>query len=164
MNKFVPHKNMVALDCDGVFADFDGKFVELFGMIPAQFEDKYGTREFWKKINSEKTFFADLEMMDGAHEIYDAVKHLNPIFLTGAPSNIRSYDQKRNWVERFFGKEQKVIICKSSEKSLYCNPGDLIIDDMDKHMQKWLDKGGLWILHKSVNDTLEKLEALGISA
>lgn len=161
---FDKDKNQIYLDLDGVFADFNGSFLRQFGIEIHLFEEKYGRRETWKKIRSDKNFFRNHRFLEGSMKIYDTVKPLKPIILTGSPPDQSYHFQKLDWCAEYFGVSQPVVICPSSKKSDYCNPGDLIIDDMDKHMQKWLDKGGLWILHKSVNGTLEKLEALGISA
>ena len=38
------------LDCDGVLADFDAGARELLGMSSRSFEDRYGKREFWRRI------------------------------------------------------------------------------------------------------------------
>ena len=151
------------LDCDGVLADFDKKAAEIFGMSSRDYEDKYGTGAFYKKLHAQKDFFLNLELMPDAMELYAAVKHLNPIILTGYPPQVEGAPwQKFEWVARHFGPDQKVITTLSVQKSHYMNEGDIIVDDWPKHKQKWLDKGGIWVDHFSAKQSIEKLKELGI--
>jgi hypothetical protein len=53
-----------------------------------------------------------------------------------------------------------MICCKSSEKCLHGKPGDILIDDWTKHRQKWLDMGGIFILHTSAKSSLQALQTL----
>ena len=73
------------LDLDGVLADFDAGAKRLFGMSSRAFEDKYGKREFWRRLANAKDFYATLPLMPDARLLFDAVKHLDPTILTGLP-------------------------------------------------------------------------------
>jgi len=97
--------------------------------------------------------------MHDAFILIDAVRHLRPIILTGVP--------RGGWAER-----QKVIsaamhlpgvpivTCRSEYKSMYCRPGDVLIDDWDKYADKWKNEGGSFIHHVSAEDSIEKLRAI----
>ena len=69
----MPH---LFLDADGVLADFDAGAKALFGMSSRAFEEKYGKREFWRRIARAKDFYATLPLMPDAMLLFDAVKHL----------------------------------------------------------------------------------------
>ncbi|HEX8421607.1 MAG TPA: hypothetical protein VF638_16485, partial [Sphingomonas sp.] len=73
------------LDCDGVLADFDMAATELLGMPPRQFEKRYGLPEFWKRLARHSDFYGSLPLMPDAMVLFDAVRHLDPIILTGLP-------------------------------------------------------------------------------
>lgn len=154
--------NTLFLDCDGVLAGFDKHFLKITGMAGQDFEDKYGTGKFWKTVQTSGEFFYDLEMMEDAQELYDAVKHLNPIILTGTPSHDEAIHQKVRWVRKFFGKKQVVICCKSKNKYHYCFEGDVLVDDFLKHSQKWIDAGGTFVHHTSAKSSIDKLKELGV--
>ena len=37
-----------------------------------------------------------------------------------------------------------------------------LIDDMERNIQQWKDKGGIGILHTSAADTIKQLKELGL--
>lgn len=71
------------LDCDGVLADFDRGAGELLGMPPRAYERKYGIAAFWRAIARHGDFYATLPLMPDAIELFEAVRHLVPVILTG---------------------------------------------------------------------------------
>lgn len=73
------------LDCDGVLADFDKRAEQIFGMTGREFEDTYGSKEFQRQLKNDDHFFQNLDPMPDAMVLFNAVKHLKPIILTGAP-------------------------------------------------------------------------------
>ena len=66
-----PH---IFLDCDGVMADFDLGFFNLFGMTTKEADEKYSDAVFWSMIREAGTFFRDLPLMPDARELYEGVK------------------------------------------------------------------------------------------
>ena len=42
-------------------------------------------------------------------------------------------------------------------------PGDILIDDWEKHKDAWVNAGGIWITHTSAKDTIEQLHNLVIA-
>ena len=143
------------LDLDGVFADFDGHYKALTGVFPWEVHKKV----MWKTINSTPTFFLDLPLMKGADRLWEVTKHLNPTFLTGAPSNHSFREQKHAWVAKTFGPEWKVIVLPKKDKHLHAHGNAILIDDTEAVIDSWFAKGGLGILHVDVDETIEKLGA-----
>ncbi len=152
------------LDCDGVLADFDKTASAYLGMPTREFEKLHGPEAFWAKLGEIEDFFFSLDPMPDALDLYNAVKHLKPVILTGAPSQLgeRAHLEKIRWAAKHFGPEQKIITCSSRKKVLYCTPGDVIVDDWPKHRALWEGAGGIWVPHTSTQDTLEQLKQLGI--
>jgi 5'(3')-deoxyribonucleotidase len=147
------------LDLDGVLADFDTLAEKLLGEPSRQFEDREGGGKLWTVLREYGTFYADLALMPGAQKLYDSVKHLNPIVLSGCDkekAGANAYDQKCAWVESKFP-GTPVIICKSAEKFKHMLPGDVIIDDYLKYKHIWEGAGGTFILYKNADQALEEL-------
>ena len=90
------------LDCDGVLADFDSGFESKFGSSPKDYEDTYGTKAFWYIIRNDLNFFGTLPLMPDATELYESVKHLRPIILTGVPFGQWAEHQKFKWRDAHF--------------------------------------------------------------
>lgn len=67
--------------------------------------------------------------MPDAMELYNAVKHLNPIILTGCHDGDYGREDKFKWVAEKFGEHQLVITCFSKDKCKFAKPGDIIVDD-----------------------------------
>ena len=152
------------LDCDGVLANFDKKAEEIFGMHPREFEKLYGSGTFWKTITHAPEFFYSLEMLEDAHELFEAVKHLEPIILTGVPAHATEWapGQKRRWITRMFGDHVPVITCLSKNKCHHGKPGDILIDDWHKYSSLWTNMGGIFILHISAKNSIEILRQMGV--
>lgn len=151
------------LDCDGVLANFDARFEELAGEPARGFEDKNGTKAFWHVVAKDKDFFANLPLMPGAKELVAAVRHLNPIILTGTPVGDWSQPQKQYWRHKNFP-DLPMITCLSKDKLRYMIPGkkNVIVDDWPKHQAAWEAAGGIWVAHTSAEDSIRQLTDLGI--
>lgn len=139
-----PPRLQVFLDLDGVFADFDARVKHLSGKHPHQLE----RARLWKMINADKRFFAELELIEGCMELWEATKDLEPVFLTGAPSSKVFQEQKREWVARIFGPGFTVHVVPKKLKQDFSGPGKVLIDDTPENIEQWIARGGHGILHK----------------
>jgi hypothetical protein len=153
-------RKQVYLDCDGVLADFDRGAEKILGAPPRVFEKRHGAGEFWKRLARAPDFFDSLEPMADAVELYEAVRHLNPIILTGLPRGKWAEPQKRRWAERHFP-GVPVITTMAALKHEHRHPGDALVDDRDKHRHLWENEGGIFIHHKSATDSIAQLKAHG---
>lgn len=154
-------RRQIYLDCDGVLADFDRKATEIFGMSPERFEKRHGLGAFWKRLATSPDFFADLPLMPDAMELYDAVKDLEPIILTGLPRGAWAEPQKRRWAEKHFP-GVPVITTSAALKREHCHPGDILVDDKDKYRRLWEEAGGVFVHHSSARQSVDALKALGL--
>ena len=153
-------RRQLYLDCDGVLADFDAGAQKVFGMSPARFEKQRGLGAFWKRLAMTPTFFGDLPLMPDALELYEAVKDLNPIILTGLPRGAWAEPQKRRWAERHFPGVE-VITTSAALKREHCHPGDALVDDRDQYRHLWEEAGGVFIHHKDAESSIAALKAKG---
>lgn len=152
------------LDCDGVLADFVSYTKEhvFDGLKPPEWELIHGTERFWDVIGEHERLYYKLPLMTDAMVLYNAVKHLDPIILTGCHNGDFGRADKEDWVLEKFGAHQRIITCESKDKAIYCKPGDVIVDDYPKHRSVWEAAGGIWIHHDNARDSIIELKKIGI--
>ena len=147
------------LDADGVLADFDLGARRLLGASPKQFIARHGRGAFWKRLAKAPDFYARLPEMPGARQLFDAVKHLEPTILTGLPLGSWAAPQKVEWAaEHFPG--VPIITCMARDKHKHMHPGDVLVDDREKHRAEYEAAGIVFVHHKNAEDSLRQLARL----
>lgn len=148
------------LDLDGVMADFDAHFPDVFGLDHKGLADD----EMWLRINSHPTYFLDMPLCDGAKEFFDEVECLGPIILTACPRTnyTNAAQQKRQWVRNNLSETATVLpVMGGHNKWLFMHAaGDILIDDYQKNVRPWRKAGGVGIHHTSFQETRAALRAL----
>lgn len=148
----------IYLDLDGVMADFDKHFLDLFGVASSSLDDL----TLWKWINGHGSFFSDLPVCEGAIDFFNRIKHLDPTILTACPKTNYSVAaiQKRAWVYKHLSPDVTVIpMLGGKNKALFMHsPGDVLIDDFEKNCVAWREHGGVAIQHKNFEDTFKQLD------
>ncbi len=150
-------KRQLYLDCDGVLADFNAGAAAVLGMHPKAFEKRNGIGRFWARLAKAPDFYFGLPLLDGATELFEAVRHLDPVILTGLPQGNWAAGQKVRWAAKHFP-GTRIITTMARDKRDHAGPGDVLVDDHLKHAHLWEEAGGVFIHHKSVEDTLERLK------
>ncbi len=150
----------VFLDCDGVLADFDRGATRVLGMPPETFQERFGLKEFWNRLAAAPDFFADLDPLPDARELYEAVGACRPVILTGLPRGNWAEPQKRRWAERHFP-GVAMIATTAALKREHCRPGDALVDDWTTHRHRWEEAGGVFIHHRNAASSIEALRAHG---
>jgi hypothetical protein len=153
-------RRQIFLDCDGVLADFDKGAEQILGLAPGVFEKRHGAGEFWKRLARADNFFDSLDPMPDAFELYQAVRQWNPIILTGLPRGKWAEPQKRRWAQRHFP-GVPVITTSAALKREHCHPGDVLVDDRDKHRHLWEAAGGVFVLHRDARSSIQALREHG---
>lgn len=144
----------VYLDLDGVMADFDRHYADLFGHYHKAIPDD----ELWSKIHSMPDFFRTMPVMDGARTAFGYLSalcdssylgHLS--ILTACPKSAYAHvaRQKRDWVREHLSPFVTVLpTAGGTSKPLFMHaPGDILIDDFERNCSAWSKAGGLAILH-----------------
>jgi hypothetical protein len=150
----------IYVDMDGVLADFDKHYLKTFGKVPM----RPGGVD-WKAVREHKGFYQSIPQMPDLDMLWDRLYPYKPIVLTGIPSSVaeaEAEDNKREWCKRHLTPDTEIITCRAKDKHTFCQPGDLLIDDYEKHRQLWIDAGGLWITHINARATCAWLTELGI--
>ena len=147
---------IIFCDLDGVLADFDKGVQKLLKKKP----DEINTRLMWSTLRKTPLFFENLEWMEDGKQLWESIKHFNPIILTGCPYGGWAEQQKYNWCARELGTKIRVITCKTDNKPNYCIQNSILIDDRDKIQHEWGSKLGKFILHRNTDKTIEKLNKI----
>jgi hypothetical protein len=150
----------VFVDLDGVLADFETHYENHFGVRP----DKKNDNVDWSKVRSFPGFYRTMPMMPDWRVLWDFVSQLarRPVILTGFPRSIPEAAQdKREFCWERLG-DVDVRTCHSRDKSIQCQPGDILIDDWEKYRLLWVMRGGKWITHISAQDSVAQLLEMGI--
>lgn len=149
------------LDCDGVLADFDRAATELLGMPPRVYEKRRGIGAFWREIARHPDFYGTLPLMSDAMRLFGAVRHLDPVILTGLPRGQWAAPQKVRWAaEHFPG--TRILTVMAVDKRNHAQEGDVLVDDQLKHAHLWEDAGGIFIHHRDAESTIARLTILGV--
>jgi 5'(3')-deoxyribonucleotidase len=144
------------LDCDGVLADFDRGARELLGLRPKPYIARHGRAAFWRELAKAKNFYGSLAKMPDADLLFDAVKHLKPTILTGLPLGRWAAPQKVEWAaEHFPG--VPIITCMARDKHKHMHPGDVLVDDREKHRAAYEAAGVVFVHHRNAADSLRQL-------
>lgn len=153
-------RRQIYLDCDGVLADFETSARSILGMSSEEFERRHGAGEFWRRLAKVDGFFEHLPLMPDARELYEAVRHADPIILTGMPWGRWAEPQKRAWAARCFP-GTPMITTTAALKREHCHPGDVLVDDRDRYRALWEAAGGHFIHHVSAEASIAALAAAG---
>jgi hypothetical protein len=130
-------------------------------MHPRAFEKRRGLPSFWRELARVPDFYASLPLLPGARRLFEAVRHLDPVILTGCPRCGWAEAQKVRWAaEHFPG--TRIITCMAVDKRRHGLRGDVLVDDTLKHRHLWEAMGGTFVHHHDVSATLDVLRGLGL--
>lgn len=156
----VPH---VFVDLDGVLVDFEGGYEVSFGHK----HNSVSEWMMWKNITSKEDHWETMPKMPNFDELWDHIKQFNPTVLTGCPRSgyKAAAEGKVKWCKEHLGESTPVITCYSRHKPKHMiNPGDVLIDDMERNCERWREAGGIAILYDGTNtsEVIAKLAELGL--
>lgn len=158
-------KKIIHVDLDGVLADFDIVVKKLFGKS----YDQLTNENLWSKLHEIQDFYRNLPKMPDADKLWRYLhkEHSDDYkiqILTAIPRRVTmptAEQDKRDWVKEHFGHHVVVNIGPHSrDKKKHAKPGDILIDDRKDNIEGWREAGGIGILHKSAEDTIEKLKSI----
>src|SRR3546814_18632010 len=86
--------------------------------------------------------------MPDAMELFDAVRHLDPVILTGCPRGGWAEAQKERWAAAHFP-GTRIITCMAVDKCRHCRRDDILVDDTLRHLHLWESAGGVFVHHRN---------------
>jgi len=153
-------------DMDGVVANFDALFLQMFGTSPELFKMTLGEAKFWEHIYSFRGFFAKIPAYKGAGDFFAELLRITPhVMLLTAPSRTNfelCKSQKLEWIRNEMPKVNGYppMVIFEKNKYIYACPNSILIDDYGKKIGKWIEAGGIGIKHKNFEQTLQKLSSI----
>jgi hypothetical protein len=94
--------------------------------------------------------------MADARLLFDGVRHLQPTILTGLPLGRWAAPQKVEWAaEHFPG--VPIVTCMARDKHKHMHPGDVLVDDREKHRVAYEAAGVVFVHHRNAQDSLRQL-------
>lgn len=156
-------KFTIALDSDGVLADFERKVLEITG-IPIL---KIPKKELWRQISDYDKhvapFFATLPKMPDADILWEYVTSTfsNYFILTATGYTPRDgAQQKRQWYREHYGDVRIETVNTSLDKARFATPTTILIDDRMNSISPWVKAGGIGILHVTAKQSIQELSKL----
>lgn len=144
------------LDCDGVLADFERGATAVLGAPPRAYEARHGLGRFWQKLAQASDFYFSLPLLPDAMVLFEAVRHLDPVILTGLPRGNWAADQKMRWAAHHFP-GTRMITCMARDKRDHAREGDVLVDDNLKFRHLWEAAGGIFVHHRSARSSIAAL-------
>jgi hypothetical protein len=86
------NSSWIAMECWQIF---DSHAERIFGLPPRQAQAEIGLERFWAELRSRPDYYRKLPLMPDAQRLFNAVKHLKPIILTGCPRGGWAEPQKQ---------------------------------------------------------------------
>lgn len=148
--------NRLYIDMDGVLTNFDKAFENIDGRKQKDFKNNH---ELWKHVEKNGVkFWSEMPWMEDGKKFWNFISKYNPTILSSPTLDYKSRIGKRIWVKRELGDDIKVIL--ETQKERYANRNSILVDDREDNINKWKRFGGIGILHKSANDSIEKLKEI----
>ena len=152
----------VFLDIDEVLADWEK------GEKSVPFDRNTQPNEYWEWMGQE--FYSNLPVIEGAVEFYKEIlkilstsKNYSLNFLTGVTMVTGAYSGKAEWVKKVFGDKfylTKLIMCASKDKWLLAGSNRILIDDRPRNITEWNANGGIGILHRNFDESINQLKII----
>lgn len=156
------------LDLDGVFANFDKRMSELFGLLWEQDEST-----IWEEVvGIAPRLFREFDLLPGADRLLEEAKQWEQAgstvqFLTALPARIHmpyAAPDKIHWVRETLGSTWQVTFGPfAKDKRYHCTGKDcVLVDDSKINIEQWIRKKGIGILHdpEDVERTLRCMEKI----
>lgn len=143
---------------DGVIADFNKRYKELYKIEPKE-ADTYKTFDkFFTMFIADKQF-AKLDLMPDAMELINYLRSL-PIpteILSSTSSEKRDAEvreQKIDWLNKHNIEFPVNLVPGKRFKRTFSNVNSLLIDDTSQNIDQWRVEGGVGILHTDTLTTI----------
>lgn len=141
---------------DGVLTDFNKGYEELTGIVLNRDEHRSDSK-FWEPIEKAGyDFWINLKWLPDGHDLWDFISPYNPTILSAPSRQVESRVGKVDWVNRELP-GTPLILRSAKHKKDFAAPDAILIDDREDNVIGWIESGGIGILHKSAEETINEL-------
>jgi len=152
------------IDMDGTLTDFDDAFTRtgIYNGTMEEYEERVGAAKAWADIKKQgEKFWSEMNWFKDSKLLWAYCEKYHPTILTTTPfNNPASKTGKLKWIVRELGKDVPVLFSKN--KGEHATPNRILIDDYQKKIDNWTKNGGIGILHKSTQETIQQLKNLNL--
>jgi hypothetical protein len=157
-------KYTIYCDMDSVLTDFDAAFLSIADVKTKdgwEYKKKFGRDRFQSIINSKGlTFWSEMPWMADGKKLWRYINATaDKVYILSSPSSHdkgESIEGKTMWCKKNLGADVNIIL--EEDKSKYSKKYHILIDDLDKNINPWRKLGGIGILHKSTELTIQHLK------
>lgn len=151
----------IYLDMDGVIANFEKRYEELYGIIPESERRKHFQKNFVDLIAAGH--FGTLEKMPDADMLLDFLRKAPvPTQILSSTARDEYYDdvskQKMIWLQTHGITFTPNFVPGKQHKKKWAKPDTIIIDDTLAVIEDWRAAGGIAIWHKDAMSTISQLK------
>lgn len=148
----------IYLDMDGVIADFNKRYKELYKIEPKE-ADTYKTFDKFFTMFIADRQFAKLDLMPDAMELINYLRSLSiPTEILSSTSSEKRdaeiREQKIDWLNKHNIEFPVNLVPGKRFKRDFSNENSLLIDDTSQNIDQWRVEGGIGILHTDTLTTI----------
>lgn len=153
------------VDLDGVLVDLVGGLSKILETDLSNLQKSEFDKHYYKFIKDQSfeqlvKFWTHLPPKNDYLELWNHVKKYQPLILTAAGNSVASCIGKKKWCKKYLQLDGDRVFCSknSSEKQYYASHKSILIDDFDRNIKQFKEKGGHAILHTTPKKTLAELK------
>jgi hypothetical protein len=153
----------IYVDMDGVIANFNAAYKARFNMFPEETRDRKEFYGLFETFIAEDGFYK-LDLMPDARRLIDFLDILNipkEILSSTARDQFHSViaPQKARWLATHNIAYPQNFVPGKQHKYKYATPNSIIIDDTLSIIEDWNKAGGIGILHKNADYTINIIKS-----
>ena len=153
----------IYVDMDGVLADFEKRYVKLYGSLTDRDRKHLFRSNFDDFIASGQ--FATLDLMPDALTLIHSLNTLNiPKEILSSTAYEETYDaiakQKEVWLKDHHIDWKPNFVPGKRHKYKFATPDSIIIDDTYSVIEDWRKAGGIAIWHKDALSTISQIHCI----